>query len=112
VVTSSRSANAADARPPLRPFGLWPPSTLAALLAPHILRGMLEARALPASLGAISKVGLLLRDRPLAIGTRPRHSNPNIASSLLTTNRKNNFMVRFFSFGIKRLLTGIRCTAK
>ena len=67
AVTSSRSANAADARPPPRPFWLRPAGSLAALLASHILSGMLGARALPASLGASSKVGLLLRDRPLAL---------------------------------------------
>jgi len=52
---SSRSGNKADARPPPRPFGLLPASPLAALLAPHILPGMLVARALPAGLGAAAK---------------------------------------------------------
>ena len=36
VVTSSRSGNAADARPPPRPSGLRPAGPLAALLAPYI----------------------------------------------------------------------------
>jgi hypothetical protein len=38
VRTSSRSGNAADARPPPRPFGLRPPGPPAALLAPYIPR--------------------------------------------------------------------------
>ena len=66
VVTSPRSANAADTRPPPRPAG-----SLASLLAHYMQPGMaglsdpvLVTRALPASLGAGSKVGLLLRDRP------------------------------------------------
>src|SRR5438046_9431211 len=36
VVTSSRSGNAADARPPPRPSGLRPAGPLAVLLAPYI----------------------------------------------------------------------------
>jgi len=38
VRTSSRSGNAADARPAPRPFGLRPPGPPAALLAPYIPR--------------------------------------------------------------------------
>jgi len=38
------------------PFGLRPAGSLAVLLAPYMQRGMLVARALPASLGASSKV--------------------------------------------------------
>src|SRR5216117_3467517 len=36
VVTSSRSGNAADARPPPRPSGLRPAGPLAVLLAPYV----------------------------------------------------------------------------
>src|SRR5208337_2293558 len=66
AVTSSRSANAADARPPPRPFGLRPAGPLTALLAPHILPGMLVARALPEGLGACSEVRHLFCHRPLS----------------------------------------------
>jgi hypothetical protein len=66
-MTSSRSANAADARPPPRPFGLRPAGQLAVLLAPYILPGMLVARALPAGLGACSEVRHLFCHRPLAV---------------------------------------------
>jgi len=38
------------------PFGLRPAGSLAVLLAPYMQPGMLVARALPASLGASSKV--------------------------------------------------------
>jgi len=56
AVPWSRSANAADARPPPRPFGLRPAGPLASLLAPNMQPGMLVARALPAGLGAGSKM--------------------------------------------------------
>jgi len=46
-------------------FGLRPAGPLASLLAPHILPGMLVARALPAGLGASSKMQPLFIDRPL-----------------------------------------------
>jgi len=65
AMTSSRSANTADARPPPRPFGLRPAGPLTALLTPHILAGMLVARALPAGLGACSEVRHLFCHRPL-----------------------------------------------
>jgi len=55
-VSSSRSGNEADARPPPRPFGLRPAGPLALLLAPYMQPGMLVARALPAGLGAGSKM--------------------------------------------------------
>jgi len=45
AVPSSRSGNAADARPPPRPFGLRPAGPLALLLAPYMQPGMLVARA-------------------------------------------------------------------
>jgi len=45
AVTSSRSGNEADARPPPRPFGLRPAGPLALLLAPYMQPGMLVARA-------------------------------------------------------------------
>ena len=64
AVTSSRSGNEADARPPPRPFGLRPADPLAALFAPLILPGMLVALALPAGLGACSEVHHLFRRRP------------------------------------------------
>jgi len=56
AVPSSRSGNAADARPPPRPVGLRPARPLAALLDPHMQPGMLVARALPAGLEACSKM--------------------------------------------------------
>jgi len=56
AVSSSRSGNEADTRPPPRPDGLRPAGPLALLLAPYILPGMLVARASPAGLGASSKM--------------------------------------------------------
>jgi len=56
AVSSSRSGNEADVRPAPRPFGLRPAGPLALLLAPHIQPGMLVTRAVPARLGAGSKV--------------------------------------------------------
>ena len=64
VVTSSRSGNAADARPPPRPAGLRLPGLLALLLAPYIPKGMIVGRAAPAGLGACSEVHHLFPDRP------------------------------------------------
>jgi len=45
AVSSSRSGNEADARPPPRPLGLRPAGPLALLLAPYMQPGMLVARA-------------------------------------------------------------------
>ncbi|MGD0656394.1 MAG: hypothetical protein ABSA16_18835 [Thermoguttaceae bacterium] len=44
-MSSSRSGNEADARPPPRPLGLRPAGPLALLLAPYMQPGMLVARA-------------------------------------------------------------------
>jgi len=56
AVPSSRNGNEADARPPPRPLGLWPAGPLASLLASYMQLSMLVARALPAGLGAGSKM--------------------------------------------------------
>ena len=64
---SSRSANAADARPPPRPFGLRSAGPPAALLAPYMQPGMLVARVLPAGLGTSSKMHMLFMRRSLVL---------------------------------------------
>src|SRR5947207_11096064 len=88
VVTSSRSGNAADARPPPRPSGLRPTGLRGAVPAGCVARslhtaadaaGMLVARALPAgtaerSPGASSKMYTLFPDGPLGfLATKIRH---------------------------------------
>ena len=62
IVEERQRRRCPPAAAPLRAEARRPAGGVARSL--HTAEGMLVARALPASLGASSKVGLLLRDRP------------------------------------------------
>ena len=62
---SSRSGNAADARPPPRPFGLRPAGPLASLLAPYILTEYARRSRLVCAKNLLPRMYSYLRDTTL-----------------------------------------------